>query len=158
MPVFICRWPNGDLSAVHARSRDAAAIMLDEVDDADYAELFAVKNFMVHLSLQKQITATGLIGIVPLEFEGFGESLQFLLAERAYPAYHEAHSHLEGVDPISESDLEKLNLAVEAERKRLLDSQREPKLSDDPQAAMLQERFGMPRAKAEMLSRRYKGT
>ena len=117
MPVFICRWPNGDLSAVHARSRDDAAIMLDEVDDADYAELFAVKNFMVHFRLQKQITTLDEAMIVPVELEGFGEELGFVLAERTYPIYDKVDIHsTKGEQAV---ELEKLNTALEAERKRL---------------------------------------
>jgi hypothetical protein len=40
MPLFICRWQNGDFSAVSTSSRDEAVGLLDEVGDADVAEVF----------------------------------------------------------------------------------------------------------------------
>jgi hypothetical protein len=46
MPVFICRWPNVDFSAVQATSRDDAALLLDEVGNDDNSELFTVRNFL----------------------------------------------------------------------------------------------------------------
>ena len=51
MPVYICRWQNGDFSAVSASSRAEAIELLDEVGNAEVCELFAVKNFMVHFRL-----------------------------------------------------------------------------------------------------------
>ena len=42
--MFICRWQNGDFSAVSAASRDEAMELLDEAGNADVADLFTVKN------------------------------------------------------------------------------------------------------------------
>ena len=53
MPLFICRWQNGDFSAVSASSREEAMELLDEVGNADVAEMFAAKRFMVHFQLKK---------------------------------------------------------------------------------------------------------
>ena len=39
MSLFICRWQDGDFSAVSAASRDEAMELLDEVGNADVAEL-----------------------------------------------------------------------------------------------------------------------
>jgi hypothetical protein len=39
VPVFMCGWPNGDLSFVAAASKDDAMVMLDELDNADLAEV-----------------------------------------------------------------------------------------------------------------------
>ena len=51
MPVFMCRWPNGDLSFVSARNREDAIITLDELDNAEIAELRQVRDFMVDFRL-----------------------------------------------------------------------------------------------------------
>ena len=45
MPVFMCRWPNGDLSFVAARSKEDATVMLDEWDNAKVAELRQISGF-----------------------------------------------------------------------------------------------------------------
>ena len=43
MPLFICRWQNGDFSAVSASSKAAAIELLDEVGNAENCELFTMK-------------------------------------------------------------------------------------------------------------------
>jgi hypothetical protein len=35
MPVFLCRWPNGDFSMVKANNKDQAIEFLDEIDNAE---------------------------------------------------------------------------------------------------------------------------
>jgi len=35
MPVFMCRWPNGDFSFVSARNKSKAIEALDEIDNAE---------------------------------------------------------------------------------------------------------------------------
>ncbi len=39
MAVFLCRWPNGDISIVSARNKDDAIVKLDEIGNADHADL-----------------------------------------------------------------------------------------------------------------------
>ena len=51
MPMFMCRWPNGDLSFVSARTKQDAIVMLDEWDNAELAELRRVPDFMVDFRL-----------------------------------------------------------------------------------------------------------
>jgi hypothetical protein len=71
MPLFICRWQNGDFSAVSASSRAEALELLDEVSNADVADVFKAKRFMVHFQLKKQIDDVE--DPVPVDLEGFGE-------------------------------------------------------------------------------------
>ena len=71
MPLFICRWQNGDFSAVSASSRDEAIELLDEVGNAEVCELFTMKNFMVHFRLKQETDEID--EIIPVELEGFGE-------------------------------------------------------------------------------------
>jgi hypothetical protein len=35
MPLFLCRWPNGDCSIVLARTREDAIVELDQVGNAE---------------------------------------------------------------------------------------------------------------------------
>ena len=71
MPLFICRSQNGDFSAVSAASREEAMELLDEVGNADVADLFTAKRFMVHFHLKKHVDT--LEELVPVDLEGFGE-------------------------------------------------------------------------------------
>jgi hypothetical protein len=52
MPLYICRWQNGDFSAASAATKTDAIALLDEVGNAEVCELFTVKNFMVHFRLK----------------------------------------------------------------------------------------------------------
>jgi hypothetical protein len=88
MPLYICRWQNGDFSAVSAASKKDAIELLDEVGNAEVCELFTVKNFMVHFSLKQKTDE--LDDFVPVELEGFGEETVDILSERVYPAYFKA--------------------------------------------------------------------
>jgi len=55
VPLFICRWQNGDFSAANAPSKQEAIVLLDEVGNADVCEIFTVKNFMVHFHLKQEV-------------------------------------------------------------------------------------------------------
>src|ERR1700732_2961895 len=124
MPVYICRWPNGDFSAVSATDRDQAIYLLDEVDNADRAEVFrAPSNFMVHFRLIDKVRDPQ--EFWPVELEGFGEATNEL-AGRLYPKYHEA------------KDTESGKAAALAEE-RTRQQPKEPKLSSDPEVRRLQE-------------------
>ena len=71
MPVFVCRWPNADFSAVSATSREEALELLSEVGNAASSELFVANNFMVHFHIKNE--PDGFEEMLPLEFGGFGE-------------------------------------------------------------------------------------
>src|SRR5258708_22698890 len=96
MPLFICRWQDGDFSAVSAASRDEAVELLDEVGNVDVADLFTVKNFMVHFQLKTE--ADNMEEPVPVELEGFGEDTYEMLCERVYPVYSAVSA--KAVDPL----------------------------------------------------------
>ncbi len=64
MPVFMCRWPNGDFSFVSARSKSEAIETLDEIANAEGCPLSVVEDFMVHFRLEEDGT---------FELDGFGE-------------------------------------------------------------------------------------
>ena len=154
MSVFICRWQNGDFSAVSAASRDEAMRLLDEVGNADVYDLFAVKNFMVHFQLKTE--ADNMEEPVPVELEGFGDGTYEMLCERVYPVYSKVSGKV--VDDLPTTGeihkerrvaaLKTLNEALVTERMRKWDS-RKPKLSDDPDVAELQDEGDVPRLVAE---------
>jgi hypothetical protein len=113
MPVFMCRWPNGDLSLVSARNREEAIIALDEFDNAELAELRQIRDFMVDFRL-----ADG----GKLELQGFGESCQDEIWNQAYPVLAKAMAEASKND-MGESTLagkKSIRAAVKAEKQRLI--------------------------------------
>ena len=110
MPLFICRWQNGDFSAASARSREEAIELLAEVGNAEICEVFVVDNFMVHFHVKAE--ADDFEEMLPVKFGGFGEQTHRMLCERMYPAYCGAISEIDKDRP-NDDDLpkEKLNAA-----------------------------------------------
>jgi len=156
MPLFICRWQNGDFSAVSAASRDEAMELLDEVGNADVADLFTTKNFMVHFQLKTE--ADNMEDAVPVELEGFGDETYEMLFERVYPVYSKMSAKVVDGLPSSgdvpkqqrEAALKTLNEALVTERMRKWDS-KQPKLSDDLEVAQLQKLADVPKPMAEQV-------
>ena len=154
MPLFICRWQKGDFSAVSAASREEAMELLDEVGNADVADLFTTKNFMVHFQLKAE--AHNVEDPVPVELEGFVDETYEMLSERVYPVYGKASMQVDEDWPTSgdipkekrEAAFKVLNEALVTERMREWDSKK-PKLSDDPDVAELQKVSEVPRPMAE---------
>ena len=162
MPLFICRWQNGDFSAVSASSKEEAVLLLDEVGNAEVCELFTAKNFMVHFHLQKE--PKDLENGVPVELEGFGEETFDMLVERVYPTYWKAV--MEATEDWTEvksvpkkkwdAAFKLVNQALITERKRQWGS-KQPMLSTDPEAASLQQAgHDIPRALAERLVKEHR--
>ena len=158
MPLFICRWQNGDFSAVSASSSEEAVELLDEVGNADVAEVFKAKRFMVHFQLKKQVDDAE--EPVPVDLEGFGEETYDTLRKRVYPVYSKAsmrvHNDLHANDDVPKEEydaaLKVLNDAVAAERMRNEDS-KNPDFSEDPEVAKLQKQIDVPRPMAEQAVR-----
>ncbi len=81
MPIYLCRWPNGDCSIVAARNRESAIDMLDnEIGNAEGLPLFRMKSdVLINLRLR---------GDGRFELAG-GQSLSSDLSEevlsKAYP-------------------------------------------------------------------------
>ena len=51
--MFMCRWMNGDVSAIAARPEDAI-VVLDEWDDAEGAEISQIRDFMVDFRVNEE--------------------------------------------------------------------------------------------------------
>jgi hypothetical protein len=158
MPMFMCRWQNGDFSAVYARSKESAILKLDEVDNAELGELFRVKNFMVHFKLKENVPED-LEEFLPVEFEGFGEETADILSKRVYPVYQRAVMAFDENWTDPEHATEEQWKAAEKELKDALITEhkrnwgaKEPQLSSDPEAARLQEMgHRIPKTLAERL-------
>lgn len=52
MPVFFCRWPNGDFSLVEAIGEEDAVEALDEFGNADGLQLIEVEDFRLALDFR----------------------------------------------------------------------------------------------------------
>ena len=81
MPLYLCRWTNGDCSFVFAANKGEAIERLDEVGNAEGYPLIGISEFMAHFCL----TDTG-----EVEFEEFGEVTGDMLFEEVYPILDEA--------------------------------------------------------------------
>jgi hypothetical protein len=107
MPLYVCRWGNGDFSVAQATNKDHAIEMLDEVANAEGLPLYAIRDFMVHFRLTDNGT---------IELEGFGDDFEYTLADRIHPTLSEVQSAVHTDDKIDES---RIRGAVEAERTRI---------------------------------------
>ncbi len=112
MPLFMCRWENGDCSFVAAPSKDVAIEYLDEIGNAEGSLVTAIRDFMVHFEL----TPEG-----KLQFQSFGEAVEQTVREKAYPAIDALlHSDkLSGEEEGTPCDLELIGAAVATERQHL---------------------------------------
>jgi hypothetical protein len=111
MPIFMCRWENGDISFVSATSKDDAIWALDEVGAATAGMLYAVNQLMVHLTLEDH---------GELELESLGEDTEHFIREVAYPILNKIQVEMISVDVEGTDASQKLIAeAVMQERMRL---------------------------------------
>lgn len=117
MPVFLCRWPNGDFSVVKAVNKEEAIELLDEIGNAEGCPVIAIKDFMVHFVL----TDDG-----EFELEGYGETTGELIMKLGYPILEKAWR--EALDKSDEERSEIARRAVAIERERVIEEDmKEPK-------------------------------
>jgi hypothetical protein len=81
VPVFLCRWPNGDCSKVLAARKADAVEKLDEVANAEGCPMVELSEAQVHFAL----TVDG-----QLVLDGLGEGTEQDIFEFCYPALGEA--------------------------------------------------------------------
>jgi hypothetical protein len=138
MPMFMCRWPNGDLSFVSARNREDAIIKLDEWDNAEVAELRQIHTFMVDFKL----TDDG-----DLELQAFGERSQEDIWGRAYPVICQTmlNTPRDSEGELIESGKEMIRKAVQAEKERLT-GKKKRKLADTELGRSVQSQMDAPAA------------
>ena len=141
MPVYLCRWPNGDVSLAAGESEVEIADVLDEVDNPDAAELMPLDHAIaVHFKLG---TRPGQEGTLPLRFESMSEELECSIYERAYPVYNQVR-----LKP--DATTKELTEALKHEKNPIYRKAPEP--SSNPSIARLQEELQMPRIVLEHLA------
>jgi len=112
MPVFMCRWPNGDSSFVSARSKSKAIEALDEIANAEGCPISVVEDFMVHFRLEEDGT---------FELDGFGEVTENTIWKE-YPILDKTLDHVFGEiqgEPLTREDMQVIGEAVSKERERI---------------------------------------
>jgi hypothetical protein len=116
MPIFMCRWPNGDFSVVNAATKNDAINLLDEVGNGEGCPVKVLKrDFMVHFTLADD-------GEIALEL--FGELLDEEIMEFGYPLLSKALSESYELDDDDHSEeanqaRENVRQAVLKERERV---------------------------------------
>ncbi len=127
MPVFMCRWSNGDFSFVSARDKSKAIEALDEIDNAEGCPLSVVEDFMVHFRLEEDGT---------FELDGFGEVTENTIW-KDYPILDETldriFQEVKG-EPLTREDMQVIGEAVSKERERV-----KPKGVQQPETNLGQE-------------------
>jgi hypothetical protein len=147
MPIYICRWPNGDVSLAAGESEVEVADVLDEVDNPDAGELMELDHpIAVHFKLGAK---PGEEGTLPLCFQDMSEQLESPIYERAYPVYNEVCMK---ADPT----VKELTEALKHEKNPIYRKAPEPSLN--PSVAGLQEELQMPRVLLEHLAGRAAST
>ncbi len=112
MPVFMCRWPNGDFSFVSARNKSKAIEALDEIDNAEGCPLSVVEDLMVHFYLDDDGS---------LELDGFGEVTENTIW-KDYPILDETLDRIfqeVKEEPLTREDMQVIGEAVSKERERV---------------------------------------
>jgi hypothetical protein len=116
MPLFLCRWPNGDCSVVWARNKDAAIEALDQVGNAEGCPITPVHEFQMHCAL----TDRG-----ELALEGLGDGTGPAIVAWAYPMLDRALAEAYGdgafdnYDDLPPDRRAAIARAVEEERRRI---------------------------------------
>ena len=151
MPLFLCRWPNGDCSVVLARTKDDAIIELDQVGNAEGCPITQVRTFQIHFTLTDQ---------GELALERFGEGTKEGLVSFAYPLLESALADaycgggFESFESLPPNRRAVIARAVEQERSRL---DREETATTEPQTELGREikgRTDMPTILIDRLVRK----
>ena len=116
MPLYLCRWSNGDCSVVWARHKEDAIIELDQIANAEGCPITQVHTFQIHFTL----TDRG-----ELVLDGFGEGTKEEILSCAYPLLDTAlqaacgDPDYDGYESLSADRRAAIAHAVEQERSRI---------------------------------------
>jgi hypothetical protein len=144
MPIFACRWPNGDLTILAATNKDDAICRLDEIENAETSQLFSVNDLLLDLRL----TAEG--HLTTQRAYGFGEICGPEVMSKAYPILWEARGQLAALG--NDQDPGKtIRKAVEQERERIGPAPESVPI--DPTLRAIKAASGMPDALLRKLKR-----
>jgi len=130
MPMFLCRWQNGDFSIVSAKTKDDAIELLDEWGNAESATIIRMPECMIDFRLKDR---------GEIELAGIGEATEEFVRAECYPELEHALDTAERSDgDFTPAGLEHIRAAVEHERKRLDKTPHEPKPADTEHGKKLQ--------------------
>lgn len=149
MPLYLCRWPNGDLSAVLGANKQEAIFLLDEVGDAQVDLLVSCPTFMVHLSLTDTVAPddvgdlSNILGV-----EGFGVKCR----SKIWDAYPELAAVASEMDDEAEERTEDawqalVDVALKLERERISGP---PDMSPEEKAKHIRRVVGVRAARGEV--------
>lgn len=144
MPLYLCRWPNGEISIVHARNRADALYLLDEEDNAEGCPIVKLADFMVHFSIGDEGN---------LRLKGFGEGVKDTILEVAYPLVDAALSRAvreSAGDDLTKNGKALVRDAVRKERVRVRARTVSPKTE---RGRRMREEFDMPSQVVDRLVR-----
>jgi hypothetical protein len=114
MPLYLCRWPNGDCSIVWARNKAKAIIELDQVGNAEGCPLIPLQEFQLHLRLSDE---------GQLELEAFGEGVKETILHVAYPLLEqtlaEVYAEESNEEALTAEQRVRIRTAVQRERERV---------------------------------------
>ena len=117
MPLYLCRWPDGDCSVVWARNRNDAVIELDQVANAEGRPMVELQTFQIHFTLNDR---------GELVLDGFGEGTKEEMLSVAYPLLGQAlddacdFDDYDGYESLSADRRAAIARAVEHERSRIV--------------------------------------
>ncbi|MGH8636283.1 MAG: hypothetical protein ACREUZ_04020 [Burkholderiales bacterium] len=119
MPVYVCRWPNGDCSFVSAPTKESAIERLDEIDNAEGCPIRRVERFQIHFKLTDD-------GRLELDEEGIwtwnSVSVEPDICDIAYPLLRDVLFQIfDETDnaPFTPEQQERIREAVRLERARV---------------------------------------
>ena len=117
MPIYLCRWPNGEFSIVNAQSKDDAIELLDEWGNAEQASLTRMADCMFDFRLDDD---------GQIQLASIGESTYEYIMEACYPELDKAFATAErdeNKNSYSARGRERIRMAVQSERTRLWENQ-----------------------------------
>ena len=130
MPVFLCRWPNGEFSIVSAATKSDAIEMLDEWGNAEAAVLMRMPACMFDFRLNDR---------GEIELSQISQYTEDFVREKCYPELQQII--LDAIDDEGEykpGGLEQIRAAVHHERTRLWESSKPSKQADTERGRKLQ--------------------
>ena len=136
MPIYLCRWPNGEFSIVNAKTKADAIELLDEWGNAEQALLSRMTDCMFDFRLGDD---------GQIELADLGESTHDCIMETCYPELNKAFAAAEWDESglgYSEKGRKQIREAVELERTRLWDSQPPAKEAETGLGREIQKQMG----------------
>ena len=145
MPVYMCRWENGEVSVVRAKSKKDACLLLDELAEVEPDDLHPVSDFMLSFKL----TDNGALD----EVSEMGEDTQELFNQTIYPVLFQAKMKVDSASEATPQVKSRIIREAVREENSRFEGKMKRRQSRDPAARTLQERMHMSAAVAERFAK-----